>query len=107
MAADTVAIQPADTTAHVIVRRRGNMRGESAFTWWTESGTAKPGQDFAAVAPRVEHIEDGSSGVNLSIPVTGLPRSQPKSFYVVIDHAEGGAGLGERTLTMVTLLPAE
>ena len=107
MAADTVEVQPAETTAHVIVRRRGNIRGNATFTWWTESGTAKPGQDFAAVTPRVEQIEDGSGGVNLSIPVTGMPRTQPKSFYVVIDHADGGAALGERTLTMVTLQPAE
>lgn len=107
MAADTVEVQPADTAAHVIVRRRGSMRGPATFTWWTESGTAKPGQDFAAVTPRVERIEDGSGGVNLSIPVTGLPRASPRSFYVVIDRADGGAGVGERTLTMVTLLPAE
>ena len=107
MAADTVEVQPAETTAHVIVRRRGNIRGDATFTWWTESGTAKPGQDFAAVTPRVEHIEDGSGGVNLSIPVTGMPRTQPKSFYVVIDRTDRGAALGERTLTMVTLQPAE
>ncbi len=107
MAADTVEVQSAETTAHVIVRRRGSIRGDASFTWWTESGTAKPGQDFAAVTPRVEHIEDGSGGVNLSIPVTGMPRSKPKSFYVVIDRTEGGAALGERTLTMVTLQPAE
>jgi hypothetical protein len=107
MAADTVEVQPAETTAHVIVRRRGSISGDASFRWWTESGTAKPGQDFAAVTPRVEHIEDGSGGVNLSIPVTGMPRTQPKSFYVVIDRIEGGATLGERTLTMVTLQPAE
>ena len=107
MAADTVEVPPTETAAHVIVRRRGNTRGEAAFTWWTESGTAKPGQDFAAVTPRRERIEDGSAGVNLSIPVTGLPRAQPKSFYVVIDRADGGAGVGDRTLTMVTLQPAE
>ena len=29
------------------------------FTWWTESGTAKPGQDFAAVTPRLGRIGDG------------------------------------------------
>jgi hypothetical protein len=107
MAADTVEVQPTETTAHVIVRRRGGIHGDASFTWWTESGTAKPGQDFAAVTPRVEHVEDGSGGVNLSIPVTGMPRTQPKSFYVVIDRTEGGAELGERTLTMVTLQPAE
>jgi hypothetical protein len=35
------------------------------------------------------------------------PHAQAKSFYVVIDHSEGGATLGARTLTMVTLLPTD
>jgi hypothetical protein len=33
-------------------------------------------------------------------------RAQEKAFYVVIDHSEGGAVLGGKTLTMVTMLPA-
>jgi len=55
--------------------------------------------------PRVEQFENGSNSVSLSIPISGTPRSQPKSFYVVIDRTESGAALGARTLTMVTILP--
>jgi eukaryotic-like serine/threonine-protein kinase len=105
MAEDTIDVQATETTARVTVRRRGNLHGEATFTWWTESGTAKPGRDFAPVMPRVEQIENGSSSVSLSIPISGTPRSQPKSFYVVIDRTESGAALGARTLTMVTILP--
>jgi hypothetical protein len=43
--------------------------------------------------------------VILNIPVSAAPRSQPKSFYVVIDRTDTGAALGERNLTMVTLQP--
>ena len=106
LAADTVDVQPGDTTARVVVSRRGNIHGDASFTWWTESGTAKPGQDFSAVTPRAEHIADGSGSVTLSIPISGAPRTQSKSFYVVIDRSDSGPALGARTLTMVTLQPS-
>ncbi len=103
LAADTVDVLPGEPTAQVAVRRKGSVRGDAIFTWWTESGTAKPGKDFTAVVPHVEHIADGSNGVTLSIPVSDAPRTRQKSFYVVIDQAEAGPALGARTLTMVTL----
>jgi serine/threonine protein kinase len=108
MAADTVDVDAADPAARVVVRRRGNIHGDASFRWWTESGTAKPGRDFEPVIPRVEHIADGSGSVSLIVPVPSTPRGKPKSFYVVIDRPEaGGAALGARTLTMVTLQPPE
>jgi hypothetical protein len=107
MATDTVDVQPAETTASVTVHRKGSLHGDASFTWWTESGTAKPGKDFAAAIPRVERIEDGSRSVILNIPVSRGPRTQPKSFYVVIDRTDAGPALGERNLTMVTLQPGE
>lgn len=103
LAADTVDVPPGEATAQVAVRRKGSVRGDAIFTWWTESGTAKPGKDFTAVVPHVEHIADGSGGVTLSIPVSDAPRTREKSFYVVIDQAQAGPALGARTLTMVTL----
>ena len=106
LAAGTVDVQPGETTASVVVHRKGNSRGDTNFTWWTESGTAVPGRDFAPAVPRVEHFEDGSRSIILNIPVSAAPRTQPKSFYVVIDRTETGAALGERNLTMVTLQPA-
>ncbi len=107
MATDTVDVQPAETTASVTVHRKGSLHGDASFTWWTESGTAKPGKDFAAAVPRVERIEDGSRSVILNIPVSRGPRTQAKSFYVVIDRTDAGPALGERNLTMVTLQPGE
>jgi hypothetical protein len=107
MATDTVDVQPAETAASVTVHRKGSLHGDANFTWWTESGTAKPGKDFAAATPRVERIEDGSRSVILNIPVSKGPRTQPKSFYVVIDRTDAGPALGERNLTMVTLQPGE
>jgi serine/threonine protein kinase len=108
LAADTIDVPLTDPAARVIVRRKGSLRGATTFTWWTESGTAKPGTDFMAVAPHQEVIEDGKSSVNLFIPVVGdSTRQQPKSFYVVINDPGDGATLGARTLTMVTIPPSE
>ena len=92
----------------IIVRRRGSLQGDATFTWWTESGTAKPGQDFMAVSPHQEVIEDGKNSVSLFIPVVGdATRQQPKSFYVVINDPGPGVTLGARTLTMVTIPPSQ
>jgi eukaryotic-like serine/threonine-protein kinase len=103
MAAATVEVSAQDKYAHISVRRKGNLHGEVGFTWWTESGTAKPGIDFAPVVPQVEHIEDGKSTVILSVPLSATARAQPKSFYVVIDQPEGNAKLGAQTLAMISL----
>ena len=103
MAADTVEVPAGETSARVVVRRKGNSHGATGFTWWTESGTAKPGADFVPVVPQIEHVGDGETSVSLSVPLTGASRAQPRSFYVVIDLPEGNAKLGARALTMVTL----
>jgi len=108
LAADTIDVPLTDPAARIIVRRRGSLQGAATFTWWTESGTAKPGQDFVAVAPHSEVIEDGKSSVSLFIPVVGdAAREQPKSFYVVINDPGPGVTLGSRTLTMVTIPPSQ
>jgi serine/threonine protein kinase len=107
LAADAVDVPSGESSALVTVRRKGSLRGGTDFTWWTESGTAKPGADFSAVVPQVASIGDGKSAVALNIPLSKAPHAQAKSFYVVIDHTEGGAALGARTLTMVTLLPSD
>lgn len=106
LAADTVDVPAGQPSAQVTVHRKGSLRGETSFTWWTESGTAKPGADFSAVSPQLAYVPDGKSTVSLSIPLSIAPHTQSKSFYVVIDQSDGGAPLGARTLTMVTLLPS-
>jgi serine/threonine protein kinase len=104
LGADSVDVPPAESAAHVIVRRTRSLRGDVSFNWWTESGTAKPGRDFTPVKSHVEDIPDGKSAVDLAIPVVADPgRHEPRSFYVVIDEASDNAALGPRTLTMVTL----
>jgi serine/threonine protein kinase len=107
MAADTMEVPVGESSAVITVRRKGSLHGETSFTWWTESGTAKPGADFAPVVPQLAYIGDGKSSISLNVPLVNSRRAQSKSFYVVIDQSEGGAAMGARTLTMVTLLPPE
>jgi hypothetical protein len=104
LAADNVDVSPTESAAHVAVRRSRSLRGDVPFSWWTESGTAKPGRDFVPVKSHVEQIENGKNAANLVIPIVVDPaRRQSRSFYVVIDQAGDEAAVGPRTLTMVTL----
>jgi hypothetical protein len=107
LTADTVEVPTGQPSAQITVHRKGSLRGETSFKWWTESGTAKPGADFSAVMPRLAYVADGKSNVSLSIPVSNAPRAQAKSFYVVIDNSDDGSTVAGRTLTMVTLLPSD
>jgi hypothetical protein len=104
LAADNFEVMPTESTANIMVKRSRNLHGDVSFSWWTESGTAKPGRDFVPVRTRVAQIDNGQSWVNLTIPVVVDPaRRQSRSFYVVIDQAGDSAALGQRTLAMVTL----
>jgi hypothetical protein len=90
--------------AHIVIRRKGSLRGDVSFNWWTESGTAKPGRDFVTVKTHVEHLGNGQSEANLMIPIEQNPvPGAPRSFYVVIDEPSDNATLGPRTLTMITI----
>jgi hypothetical protein len=104
LAADNVAVAPTEAVARVVVRRSRSLRGDVSFSWWTESGTAKPGRDFVAVKSQVEHIENGKSSVSLLVPIVMDPaRRQERNFYIVIGETSDNAALGPRTLTMVTI----
>jgi hypothetical protein len=108
LTADTVEVPLSDPAAHILVKRTGNLRAPVGFTWWTESGTAKPGQDFMSVKAHEEHFEDGKGVANLFVPVVSDPtRKEARSFYIVIDEPSDGASLGKRTLTMVTIPSSE
>jgi serine/threonine protein kinase len=108
MAADELEVTPMNPVAAVIVRRRESYRDNVSFTWWTESGTAKPGRDFVPVSARTEYLMSGEHEAQLLVPVVTDPRRHDsRSFYVVIDQPSDGAKLGSRTLTMVTIPPSD
>jgi hypothetical protein len=101
---DNVEVPAGEAVARIVVHRTRTLRDDVNFKWWTESGTAKPGQDFVPVKTQVEHIESGKNSANLVVPIVMDPaRRAARSFYVVIDEASDNAALGPRTLTMVTI----
>lgn len=107
LAAETVEVAPGETIAHILVRRRGNLHNAVSFSWWTESGTAKPDADFVPVAPRIERLGPGADRINLNISLAGdAPHDAVKSFFVVIDDPSPGAVLGSRTVAKISLSPA-
>jgi hypothetical protein len=106
MVADAIDVDPINSVASVVVKRRDNYRNNVSFTWWTESGTAKPGLDFVPVTSRVEYIPAGVHEARALVPIVADPRrTVAKSFYVVIDEPSDGATLGSRRITMVTIPP--
>jgi hypothetical protein len=108
LAASIFEVPFGDPSAHIVVRRSGNLQTEMNFSWWTETGTAKPGKDYEAVAPHVETIAAGKSAANLFVPVvTDLKRQQSTNFYVVIGDPSADASLGSRTVAMVSIEPSE
>ena len=107
LAADSLDLAPSQAVASVVVHRRHSYHSAVSFSWWTESGTAKPGQDFIAVKPRTDYFRAGENEVRLLIPIVADPRRRvSKSFYVVVGDPSDEATLGPRTITMVTILPA-
>jgi hypothetical protein len=57
------------------------------------------------VLPHVAHMQDGEASTVLTVPLVQTLRAQSKSFYVGIESSDGGAQLGARTLTQITLPP--
>jgi serine/threonine protein kinase len=108
MATSTVDVPVLDAVASVPVHRRHNYRSGISFTWSTEPGTARAGQDFVPVTSRTEYMPAGDPETRLLVPIVADPRRHAsKTFYVVINAAEDGASLGSRVLTMVTIPAAD
>jgi hypothetical protein len=104
MGVDAVDVAPFSNVASVPVQRRDSYRSNVSFTWWTEPGTAKPGQDFVPVNSRVEYLVGGDHQAHLLVPIVADPRRHAaKNFYVVIDDPSDGAKLGTRQITLVTI----
>ena len=104
LTASAVEVPRLQPVASIPVSRRHNFRGEVSFTWSTESGTAKPGQDFMAVKSRTEYIAAGTPQTRLLVPIVQNPRRHlSRTFYVVVNAPGDGATLGTRTITQVTI----
>jgi hypothetical protein len=104
LAANAIEVDPAQPAASVVVSRHQNYQHGVSFTWSTEPGTAKPGQDFMPVISRTEYIAAGAPQTRLLVPIVDNPRRHlSKTFYVIVNTPGEGATLGARTITQVTI----
>lgn len=104
LATNTFEVPQMQPVARVPVSRRDNYQQAVSFTWSTESGTAKPGQDFMPVYSRTEYIAAGAPQTRLLVPIVQNPRRHlSRTFYVIVDRPGAGATLGMRTITQVTI----
>jgi serine/threonine protein kinase len=110
LAAVQIEVMPGEPVARVTLRRKGNLKGDVSFMWWTEPGTAKSGIDFAASAPHLEHMGNGQNLDTLLIPIVSNPaRHEERNFYLVIDDGgpDSGAAVIGHTTAMITIAPQE
>lgn len=108
LAAYSFEVPPGEPAAHIVIRRSGSLHAETSFSWWTETGTAKPGVDYEAVVSHVESIAAGKNALSLFIPVVAdSTRREPKNFYVVISDPSPNTTLGTRTVAMVSIEPSQ
>ena len=68
------------------------LRGDTAFVWWTEAASAKPGIDYVHQGKVTQLIPRGRNSTSFFIKL--LPtasRSQDEMFYIAIAEAGSGA----------------
>ena len=103
--AEAFTVAPGESAARIPVQRIGGTRGDVGFVWWTESGTARAGDDFVSFGEQRELIPAGQKSVSLYVPLSGGTRTAPTEFYVNIGDPSGGARLGAYTRLRVLIAP--
>jgi len=89
-------IRQGEHFAEIHVYRSSRSRGDTAFVWWTEAASAKPGIDYVRQANVTQSFPKGKSSTSLFIKL--LPkasRTQREVFYVAIAEAGRGASSGQ------------
>jgi serine/threonine protein kinase len=93
-------IRSGENFAEIRVRRSSQQRaGDTAFVWWTEAASAKPGIDYVQQGKVTQLIPRGKNFTSFFIKL--LPtasRSQDQVFYIAIaEPGSGGPSRIERT----------
>jgi serine/threonine protein kinase len=92
--------------AEIRVHRSAGSKGDTSFEWWTESGSALAGNDFAPQAPTTTFFPPGAHTVSLFIKVVpDAARKRPAVFYVVLGNPSSGTLLGAVSKAAVSLHP--
>jgi hypothetical protein len=106
-AQDTYVVNPGDGAARLVLQRAGGLAGDVAFSWWTEDGTAREGEDFISPGSRSERLRNGEGQVIIFVPVVSDPlRRGSKVFYVQLGDTRGGLRRGEISRAAVIISAA-
>jgi hypothetical protein len=93
VAARNYRIRSGENFAEIRVHRSSQqLRGDTAFVWWTEGASAKPGIDYVQQGKVTQLIPRGKNSTSFFIKL--LPtasRSQDEMFYIAIAEARSGA----------------
>jgi hypothetical protein len=94
-AAESIAVPPDAPAARIVVRRTGGTQGDVGFSWWTENGSARAGDDYISLGTKQMLIPDGEDSVTLFVPLVAPGATSGRSaFSVVLGRPTGGAQLG-------------
>jgi hypothetical protein len=94
-AAESITVPPDAPAARIVVRRTGGTRGDVGFSWWTENGSARAGEDYISLGTKQMLIPDGEDSVTLFVPLVAPGLASGRSdFSVVLGQPTGGASLG-------------
>ena len=91
ISADTHTIGSRDNFAEIHVRRSSGFDGDTAFVWWTEPSSAKPGIDYVPQARMTQLLPKGSHLASLFIRIIpNASRKHSAMFYVTIANPSNG-----------------
>ncbi len=106
VAARNYRIRSGENFAEIRVHRSSQqLRGDTAFVWWTEAASAKPGVDYVQQGRVTQLIPRGKNSTSFFIKL--LPtasRSQDEMFYIAIAEA-GSGGASRRVERAAVWLP--
>jgi serine/threonine protein kinase len=80
--------------AEIRVHRAAPRGSDTAFVWWTEAASAKPGVDYVQQGKVVQSFPKGKNSTSFFVKlVPTASRTQPEVFYIAIAEAgHGGSG---------------
>jgi serine/threonine protein kinase len=107
MAADTYRIPSQEHFAEIHVRRSSGYGGDTAFVWWTESSSAKPGIDYVPQARTTQFLPKGRNLASLFIRIIpNRSRKHAATFYVNIGDPRNATPARYLERTAILLPPS-
>jgi hypothetical protein len=96
VSASNYRIRPGEKFAEIRVYRSSRLNDDTAFVWWTEPASAKPGIDYVHQGKVTQSIPKGKRSTSFFIKlVPNASRTQSEVFYIAIAEAGRGSSLGQ------------